>query len=160
MPSGACPDISIDLRLADAEASTAFAARLAPHLAAPCTVLLQGEIGAGKSHLARALMRALGVTDRDIPSPTFTLVQTYDSPAGPVWHSDLYRLSGVEEAEELGLFEAFDTAICLVEWPDRLGQEAPVDALRLALLPDGSGRVLTLSGARARWSTLAAEMAA
>jgi tRNA threonylcarbamoyladenosine biosynthesis protein TsaE len=142
------------LPLADADASTAFAARLAAHVTAPCTLLLSGEIGAGKSHLARALMRALGVTDRDIPSPTFTLVQTYDSPAGPVWHSDLYRLSSVDEAEELGLFEAFETAICLVEWPDRLDGEAPADALWLHLEPAGSGRRLTLTGDAARWGGL------
>lgn len=146
--------------LPDPDASTAFAHRLAPHVAAPCALLLSGGIGAGKSHIARALLRALGVTERDIPSPTFTLVQTYDSPSGPIWHSDLYRLGGPDEAEELGLFDAFETAICLVEWPDRLGDEAPAEALNLALAPHGDGRDLTLSSADARWSPLLESLAA
>jgi len=61
----------------------------------------------------------------DVPSPTFTLVQIYDTSAGEIWHADLYRLSSPEEAEELGLRDAFETAICLIEWPDRLGSISP-----------------------------------
>ncbi|MEM9433278.1 MAG: tRNA (adenosine(37)-N6)-threonylcarbamoyltransferase complex ATPase subunit type 1 TsaE [Pseudomonadota bacterium] len=99
-------------------------------------VLLSGEIGAGKSHLARATIRKLlsevGLYD-DIPSPTFTLVQTYQAGSLDIWHADLYRLGSADELVELGLDEAFDTAFCLVEWPDRLGDIAPQDALSIHL---------------------------
>ena len=130
-----------------------LAQRMAAVLPWPGVVLLSGEIGAGKSAFARALLRALGVTDQDIPSPTFTLVQTYDCPRGQVWHSDLYRLSDVGEIEELGLFDAFENAVCLVEWPDRLGVEAPSDALNMALsAADDDVRSITLTATDPQWS--------
>jgi tRNA threonylcarbamoyladenosine biosynthesis protein TsaE len=117
--------------------------RLGQHLAGLVrpgdVLLLQGPIGAGKSHLARALIRALGVSE-DIPSPTFTLVQVYETTAGEVWHSDLYRLSGPDEALELGLIEAFQSAICLIEWPERLGSDWPDSALTLRFSIEGEGR--------------------
>jgi tRNA threonylcarbamoyladenosine biosynthesis protein TsaE len=77
------------------------------------------------------LIRARLGRFEDVPSPTFTLVQTYESADGDIWHCDLYRLSHPDEALELGLEDAFETAICLIEWPDRLGQSAPKDALHL-----------------------------
>lgn len=120
--------------------TAAFAAALAPLLGPGDTVLLNGPIGAGKSHFARSLIRArlaaLGI-EEDIPSPTFTLVQTYLAGDVEIWHADLYRLSGPAEVDELGLWDAFDTAICLVEWPDRLGSYAPGNALSLHLTPTG-----------------------
>lgn len=88
-------------------------------------VLLEGAVGAGKTHLARALIHAVLLQDEDVPSPTFTLVQTYDTRNGTLWHSDLYRLSSTFEIEELGLIDAFADAICLIEWPDRLGELTP-----------------------------------
>ncbi|CAG0911585.1 unnamed protein product [Cyprideis torosa] len=94
-------------------------------------ILLSGGIGAGKTHFARALIQSLQDVPEDVPSPTFTLIQQYETPAGPIWHSDLYRLGHPDEVIELGLFEAFETAICLIEWPDRLGNDAPPDALHL-----------------------------
>lgn len=128
------------------EADTAaFAGALAPRLGPGDAVLLSGPVGAGKSLFARALIRArLGDPRAEVPSPTFTLVQTYGE--GELWHADLYRLSQPAEVAELGLLEAFEAAICLVEWPDRLGALAPASALRVDLAPEGEGRRATLEG--------------
>lgn len=112
--------------------TTALAAWFAKVLNAGDTLLLQGPIGAGKSFFARALIRSL-LGDIDVPSPTFTLVQTYETQAFDIWHADLYRLTSPDEVVELGLDAAFETAVCLVEWPDRLGELTPDDALLLEL---------------------------
>ena len=133
------PDLArLETLLASPEATTHLAHRLAPMLVAGDSILLQGPIGAGKSHFARALIEARlaaqGLAE-EVPSPTFTLVQTYDDGLVEIWHSDLYRLNGPADIDELGLWEAFDSAICLVEWPDRLGAYAPQNALRLELAP-------------------------
>ena len=120
------------------EATGRLAARLAPLLQPGDLLLLEGQIGAGKSVFARALIQArLQAAGRleEVPSPTFTLVQTYDDGLAEIWHADLYRLQGPADIDELGLWEAFDTAICLVEWPDRLGAFAPDNALTLSLAP-------------------------
>ncbi|MEO1687470.1 MAG: tRNA (adenosine(37)-N6)-threonylcarbamoyltransferase complex ATPase subunit type 1 TsaE, partial [Pseudomonadota bacterium] len=101
-------------------------------------VLLSGDLGAGKSALARAAVQALLALDgrvEDVPSPSFTLVQTYDTARGEVWHADLHRLGGPDGVEELGLEAAFDEAICFVEWPDRLGPLAPPRRLEVSLAP-------------------------
>ena len=124
----------------DGEADTSRLARvLAPRLQAGDTVLLEGPIGAGKTHFCRALIRARLGRDEDVPSPTFTLVQTYQADVD-IWHADLYRLTHPDEARELGLEEAFDQAICLVEWPDRLGRYVPPGAITIRLSPSGEGR--------------------
>ncbi len=130
------------------EAETAdLAARLAPRLAPGDAILLSGPVGAGKSAFARALIRArLGDPGAEVPSPTFTLVQTYGEGESALWHADLYRLSHPDEVAELGLLAALEEAICLVEWPDRLGSLAPASALRLDLAPEGEGRSATFSG--------------
>ncbi|MCV2867259.1 tRNA (adenosine(37)-N6)-threonylcarbamoyltransferase complex ATPase subunit type 1 TsaE [Defluviimonas sp. WL0002] len=145
----------IELRLPDAQATEALARRLAPLLRGGDTILLEGDIGAGKTHFARALIRtrlqAIGL-DEDVPSPTFTIVQTYDAGDVEIWHADLYRLSGADEIWELGLDDAFRTAICLVEWPDRLGPFRPESALslRFEALPDDTRRlVIRADGGRA-----------
>lgn len=108
-----------------------FAERMATILRAGDTLLLSGEIGAGKSAFSRAVIRFLAGAEIEVPSPTFTLVQTYDLHPAEVWHCDLYRLTHPDEAYELGLDEAFETAICLIEWPDRLGDTKPDNALNL-----------------------------
>ena len=131
------------------EADTTHLGQALAHvLGAGDCVLLEGAIGAGKSHLARALIRALRDADEEVPSPTFTLVQTY--PGNPdIWHADLYRLTHPDEVHELGLEAAFDDAICLIEWPDRLGGYTPENPIRLRLDAKGDGRVAHISvGAR------------
>ncbi len=106
--------------------TAALARRLAPLLKRGDAVFLRGTLGMGKSVFARALIRALcGDDGLDVPSPTFTIVQTYDSPAGTVAHFDLYRLEDPEELFELGWQEAHAEGIVIAEWPERAGGLAP-----------------------------------
>ena len=142
--------------LPDADATTRLGQAIAPLLEPGEAVLLYGPLGMGKSTLARGLIRALTSPDEDVPSPTFTLVQFYESDP-PIAHFDLYRLSRPEEAFEIGLDEALDEGCAVIEWPERLG-EAPErflgpDRLTLIIAEDGDGRLATVSGA-GRWETL------
>lgn len=125
--------------IADETLTAGLARMLAADLAPGRTLLLDGPVGAGKTHFARAFIQARqGPLAEDVPSPTYTLVQTYDDPMGTeIWHADLYRLTDPSELEELGLQEAMRDAICLIEWPDRMGAP-PADAIRLWLsaMPD------------------------
>ncbi|WP_353200895.1 tRNA (adenosine(37)-N6)-threonylcarbamoyltransferase complex ATPase subunit type 1 TsaE [Sandarakinorhabdus sp.] len=143
--------------LAGPAATAALAAAIAAVLRAGDVVALHGDLGAGKSTLARGIIQALGWAG-EVPSPTFTLVQAYDPPdvAVPVWHVDLYRIDHPAEADALGLFET-DAAL-IIEWPQRLGARLPAAALHLRL--DGSGdapRTLTWDAPPAwegRWPPL------
>ena len=112
----------------------ALALRIRENLQNGDIVLLKGEIGAGKSHFARSLIQAAMDKVEDVPSPTFTLVQTYDTVVGSIWHADLYRLNDQSEVFELGLIDAFGNDIVLIEWPDRLGYLEPQDALTIELV--------------------------
>ncbi len=123
---------TISLNLTSPEATARTAQDLGAVLRPGDVLLLSGQIGAGKTHFARSLIQSLQQTPEDVPSPTFTLVQTYETPLGEIWHADLYRLTSPEECVELGLTEAFESAICLVEWPDRLGEDIPDTALHMA----------------------------
>ncbi len=141
--------------------TTAFARALAPRLSPGDVILLSGPIGAGKTHFARSLIQArlaAAGLHEDVPSPTFTLVQTYDDGHGEIWHADLYRLTHPDEVEELGLIDAFSDAICLVEWPDRLGDLTPENALSLefAATDTPGTRTMTATGPD-RWLTLLSE---
>ena len=144
-PRGADTDgaVTVDLLLPGPQATERMGQTLAGVAQQGDCILLEGPIGAGKSAFARAFIQSRMAThDRveDVPSPTFTLVQVYDLPDGEVWHADLYRLTHPDEALELGLDEAMETAICLIEWPDRLGSAAPAGAIRIALAsPYGTG---------------------
>ena len=144
--------MTIEIDLADAEATTALGRAVAPRLEPGEAVLLYGPLGMGKSTLARGLIRALAGEDEDVPSPTFTLVQFYETHP-PVAHFDLYRLTRPEEAFEIGLDEALDVGAALIEWPERLGDDPAralgPDRLTITLSEKGNGRHATVSGAGA-----------
>ncbi|WP_010298822.1 tRNA (adenosine(37)-N6)-threonylcarbamoyltransferase complex ATPase subunit type 1 TsaE [Candidatus Odyssella thessalonicensis] len=112
---------------------TKIAEHLSPLISSPLPLCLWGNLGAGKTTFCRALIRALCPQVTEVPSPTFTLIQEYESPLGTIWHCDLYRLDMPEEAEELGLIEALYQHICLIEWPERLGHFLPKNRLDLHL---------------------------
>jgi tRNA threonylcarbamoyladenosine biosynthesis protein TsaE len=137
----------------------ALAQRLGAVLASGDVLLLSGEIGAGKTHFARCLIQSRLRVPEDVPSPTFTLVQTYDTDRGEIWHADLYRLGDPDHCVELGLTEAFETAISLIEWPDRLADLTPDDALALDFTPGGTedSRTITLSWTAPRWSDIVSQ---
>ncbi|MFN3935941.1 MAG: tRNA (adenosine(37)-N6)-threonylcarbamoyltransferase complex ATPase subunit type 1 TsaE [Gemmobacter sp.] len=135
--------------LPDAAATDRLGAWLAARVGAGDTLLLEGPVGAGKSQLARALIRTclerVGAED-EVPSPSYTLVQSYDAGGLEIWHADLYRLADPSELVELGLEAAFGRALCIVEWPDRLGDLTPLRTLRIVLGFAGDGRRAVLSG--------------
>jgi tRNA threonylcarbamoyl adenosine modification protein YjeE len=125
------------LPLPNLSATQSLAARLAPLLRAGDCVTLEGALGAGKTEFARALLRELGVSG-EIPSPTFTLVQGYETRLGEVSHFDLYRLKTEAELEELGWFDAL-SGLTLIEWPEKAGSCLPEDRLCLAFALEESG---------------------
>jgi tRNA threonylcarbamoyladenosine biosynthesis protein TsaE len=150
------PAQTVLLTLADLPATIGLAARVAALARAGDAILLDGPLGAGKTEFARAFLRAAtGDAALEVPSPTFTLVQAYDTPLGAVHHFDLWRLDGPAALGELGWDEARDD-IVLVEWPDRLGPLRPDDALTVALRPGpGDTRTAVLSGWPGRIGRLA-----
>lgn len=133
------------LTLADADATEALGRALAILLRRGDFVALMGDLGAGKTTLARGLLRALG-EDGPVPSPTFTLVQHYETASLAVAHFDLYRLASAEESFELGLDEASHAGAVMVEWPEILGDAMPVDRLEVHLLETDQGREARLFG--------------
>ncbi|MGR3343016.1 MAG: tRNA (adenosine(37)-N6)-threonylcarbamoyltransferase complex ATPase subunit type 1 TsaE [Paracoccaceae bacterium] len=141
------------------QATAAFAARLAPFLRPGDTLLLDGEIGTGKTHFARAIIQArLATVGRaeDVPSPTYTLVQTYTDGITDILHADLFRLTTPEDVFDLGLDDAFSEAVCIVEWPDRLAGHRPNGAIliKFETRNEPSVRVLTFHATAQRWSQL------
>jgi tRNA threonylcarbamoyl adenosine modification protein YjeE len=138
--------------LPDLDATIRLGALIADHLKQGDTVALTGDLGTGKTTLARAILTSLGVAET-VPSPTFTLVQTYETPRLSVSHYDLYRLKSAREMEELGLEEALEGGAALIEWPDRAGDRLPEGRLRIELSAHGDGRRALLSGP-ARWREL------
>lgn len=139
----------MEIALPDLAATLALGARIAGVLQPGDLVALAGDLGAGKTTLARAILAALGVGET-VPSPTFTLVQAYETARLPVSHFDLYRLKSAAEMGELGLDEALEDGAALVEWPDRA---ALPEGLRVHLEADGPLRRARLEGP-ARWQVL------
>ncbi|NDK38697.1 tRNA (adenosine(37)-N6)-threonylcarbamoyltransferase complex ATPase subunit type 1 TsaE [Pseudoxanthomonas gei] len=131
------------LQLPDSESTEALGRALADTRPAQAAMHLQGDLGAGKSTLARALLRRLGV-EGAIRSPTYTLIERYPIPEGEAWHLDLYRIGDVGELDFLGLDDAVAT-LWLVEWPERAGSALPRPDLRVELGMDGNGRVARLA---------------
>lgn len=146
--------------VASPEAMARFGARLAMRLRQGDAIALEGGLGSGKTTLARGLIRALAGIGVTVPSPTFTLVQTYPTAAFDIWHCDLYRLAGPEETGELGLDEVFIEGVALIEWPDRLGHLLPAHRLRIEISfgAQEDSRVLRLEGPR-DWHTRLAGIA-
>ena len=148
--------IDADARLLETPADVERLGRaIARRLRRGDAVCLSGPLGAGKTTLARALIRTLTTPDEEAPSPTFTLVQTYAGRDFALAHFDLYRLRGPEDVVELGLDEALDDGAAIIEWPERLGLDAPADRLDVALafteFGGGQGRLVRLVGHGA-WS--------
>jgi tRNA threonylcarbamoyladenosine biosynthesis protein TsaE len=135
------------LTLPDLAATEGFAATIASVVRLGDAILLAGPLGAGKTAFARAFLRAAAEDPAlDVPSPSFTLVQTYDTRRGKVHHFDLWRLDGPSALAELGWDDARED-IVLVEWPDRLGTLTPSDALRLEFeLADRDARTVRVEG--------------
>jgi len=123
----------------------ALGAKIGQALRLGDTVTLSGGLGAGKTTFARGLVQAVHPQET-VPSPTYTLVQTYELSDYELWHCDLYRLEHPDEAYELGLMDAMGEVVCLLEWPDRLGDLLPKDALKIDIGFENEGRVVTLTG--------------
>lgn len=128
------------VHLADEAATKDLGRALAASLRPGDALCLTGPLGAGKSTLARALIRALTTPDEEVPSPTFTLVQFYETPDFALAHFDLYRLSDPDEVYEIGLDEALDGGVALIEWPQRLEGRLPATRLDIDIALDGDAR--------------------
>ena len=132
--------------LPDLAAMTAFGARIASRLEGGDVVSLEGGLGAGKTTLSRAILRALG-HEGEVPSPTFTILETYDALTPPVIHADFYRLDTPGEAAELGLAEYREGEVLLAEWPERAGGfRTDPNCLAVALEIRGAGRIAVVEG--------------
>ncbi|MEX2449740.1 MAG: tRNA (adenosine(37)-N6)-threonylcarbamoyltransferase complex ATPase subunit type 1 TsaE [Rhodospirillales bacterium] len=123
----------IAVAVADEPATLSLAAAVAARVKPGDIIALTGDLGAGKTTFARGFIHALTGGGEEVPSPTFTLVQLYETAIGMIYHFDLYRLNVPEEAYELGVEEAFAGGISLIEWPEKLGSLLPADRLSVAL---------------------------
>lgn len=147
------PGFSTHVNLTSLDDTAAFGARIAAALRKGDTIALGGDLGAGKTTLARAVLSSLSVKEA-MPSPTFTLVQTYATPGLTVHHYDLYRIEDEREIDELGLDEALEDGAVLMEWPERAGGRLPDDALHVSLsIIDAQSRRADVSGP-SRWASV------
>jgi len=142
---------TLTILLSDMAATDKLGKAIAAGLRAGDTVALKGDLGAGKTTLARAILRGLGVTE-DVPSPSFTLVQEYETPKFAVRHYDFYRLESAREIDELGIDDALDDSAVLIEWPERAEDRIARDALRVSLSASGeTARKVEIEGP-SRWA--------
>lgn len=140
-----------EMPLADEAATKLLGERIAAALRPGDALALAGDLGVGKTTLARAVLQALGVKEH-VPSPTFTLVQHYETPRLPIDHFDLYRFETEAEIEQLGLEDALLTGAALIEWPERAGSSLPPDCLRVEMTIVNPGRRASISGS-AEWAS-------
>lgn len=136
--------INLSCALPDEAATLALGAKLAPRLRVGDVIFLDGELGAGKTTLSRGLIQALcGV--QEVPSPTYTLLQTYAAPDFEIWHYDLYRIKSPSEIWALGIEDALYDGVSLIEWPERLGDLAPDGVINIHIGFEGEGRIAAMT---------------
>jgi tRNA threonylcarbamoyladenosine biosynthesis protein TsaE len=143
--------VTVEVVVEDESGTARVAERVARAAVSGDVIALHGDLGSGKTAFARAFIRTLTSAAEEVPSPTFTLVQTYQAGAGTIYHFDFYRIEDPDEAWEIGIEEAFAGGIALIEWPERLGSLLPVDRLdvRLGIPPAGdenTRRVTLIAG--------------
>jgi tRNA threonylcarbamoyladenosine biosynthesis protein TsaE len=156
--SGPSPAI-VTLALSDLAATRRLGAALARRLAIGDVVALHGDLGAGKTELARAVIRAAAGNEALIvPSPTFTLAETYDTAIGSIWHFDFYRLDSPEQVWELGFEEALAGGISLIEWPERIGPLLPAKRLDVTLTIEHDEARAAVMAAEHSWTDRLADL--
>ena len=127
--------------LSRSEADTiAFAKKFAKTLKGNEIIALWGTLGVGKTVFSKAVIQKLTGQKEEVPSPTFTLLQTYDTPSGEIFHFDFYRIKSSEEAYEIGIEDAFESGICLIEWPEKIGKLLPKRAINIYFKMTETGR--------------------
>lgn len=150
---------AVVIPLPDLAATTRLGAALARRLAVGDVVALHGDLGAGKTELARAIIRAAADDEAlTVPSPTFTLAETYDTTLGPIWHFDLYRLDSPEQVWELGFEEALAGGVSLIEWPERIGTLLPAKRLDVTLTVERDEARMAALAAGASWADRLADL--
>jgi tRNA threonylcarbamoyladenosine biosynthesis protein TsaE len=149
-------DARKEMFIRDLEETETLGRRIASILTTGDTIALEGDLGAGKTTLARAILRALGVTG-EVPSPSFTLVQHYDTPRLKIAHYDFYRIEDPSEVDELGLEDAVAEGAAIIEWPERAPARIPPGALRIRIEILGEGERAVQFLGPARWAPLFSE---
>ena len=122
--------------------TVSFAKEFAKTLKGDEISALWGTLGMGKTVFAKAVIQELTGRKEDVPSPTFTLLQTYDTPKGEIFHFDFYRLKNPDEAYEIGIEDAFESGICLIEWPEKIGKLLPKKAINIRFEMTNKGRLI------------------
>ncbi|MEO0818069.1 MAG: tRNA (adenosine(37)-N6)-threonylcarbamoyltransferase complex ATPase subunit type 1 TsaE [Pseudomonadota bacterium] len=144
--------------LPDLAATQMLSQRLAPYLKAGHVIALKGDLGAGKTTFSRALVSVLLGAPTEVPSPTFTLVQTYEGPNFPIYHFDLYRLEDPAELDELGWDDTLD-GLSLIEWPGKAGARLPIWRMTISIEIVGEGRRAVLEWSGEDWQDVAHALA-